>query len=182
MSHRDKPRLALNNITAGVREPSEWSGGPSDIEGKTTRVGASECGQRTSFNRTRQAGHLDEIQGVVASSLNCFAKWRLASSNGWTDQCESRCSNLPSRSHVTPLPSHSLYISILHVSWDILGEKNLHVITVPHPHFVDASTAMLCITGPSGGHCCTNIIVRNCPHRTVERNVFGLQRGARGRT
>jgi hypothetical protein len=58
---RDKPRVALNNITAGVREPSEWSGGLSDIEGKTTRVGASECGQRTSFNRTREAGHLDEI-------------------------------------------------------------------------------------------------------------------------
>src|SRR5207253_10839190 len=70
MSQRDKPRLALNNITAGVREPSEWSGGPSDIEGKTTRVGASECGQRTSFNRTREAGHLDEIQGVVANTLN----------------------------------------------------------------------------------------------------------------
>src|SRR6266496_878656 len=65
-----KPRLALNNITAGVREPSEWSGGPSDIEGKATRVGASECGQRTSFNRTSEAGHLDEIQGVVASTLN----------------------------------------------------------------------------------------------------------------
>jgi len=70
MSQRDKPRLALNNITAGVREPSEWSGGPSDIEGKTTRVGASECVQRTSFNRTRGAGCLDEIQGVVANMLN----------------------------------------------------------------------------------------------------------------
>jgi hypothetical protein len=70
MSQRDKPRLALNNITAGVREPSEWSGGPSDIEGKTTRVGASEYGQRTSFNRTREAGCLDEIQGVVANTLN----------------------------------------------------------------------------------------------------------------
>src|SRR5213593_3048930 len=69
MSQRDKPRLALNNITTGVCEPSEWSGGPNDIEGKTTRVGASECGQRTSFNRTRVAGHLDEIQGVVASRL-----------------------------------------------------------------------------------------------------------------
>src|SRR5712672_4690879 len=70
MSQRDKPRLALNNITAGVRKRSEWSGWPSDIEGKTTRVGASECGQRTSFNRTRVAGHLDEIQGVVANTLN----------------------------------------------------------------------------------------------------------------
>jgi hypothetical protein len=64
-----KPRLALNNITAGVRGPSEWSGGPSDIDGKATRVGASECGQRMSFNRTREAGHLDEIQGVVANTL-----------------------------------------------------------------------------------------------------------------
>jgi hypothetical protein len=36
---------------------------------KATRVGASECGQRTSFNRTREAGHRDEVEGVVASSL-----------------------------------------------------------------------------------------------------------------
>src|SRR5437879_5679789 len=61
-------------MTAGVRERSEWSGGPSDIEGKTTRVGASECGQRASFNRTREAGHLDEIQGVVANTLNLLRK------------------------------------------------------------------------------------------------------------
>src|SRR5437667_7848054 len=73
MSQRDKPRLALKNIAVGVREPSEWSGGPSDIEGKTTRVGASECGQRTNFNRTRVAGHLDEIQGVVANRLDLFS-------------------------------------------------------------------------------------------------------------
>ena len=51
-----------------MHEASEWSNGPSDIEGKTTRVGASECGQRTSFNRTRVAGHLDEIQGVVTNA------------------------------------------------------------------------------------------------------------------
>ena len=51
-------------------EPSEWSGGASDIEGKTTRVGATECGQRTRFNRTREAGHLDEIKGVMANTLN----------------------------------------------------------------------------------------------------------------
>src|SRR5438045_5512266 len=47
MSQRDKPRLALNNITAGVREREE-------------------------ANRTREAGHLDEIQGVVANTLNAF--------------------------------------------------------------------------------------------------------------
>jgi hypothetical protein len=43
----DKPRLALNNITAGVRE-------------------------REDANRTREAGHLEEIQGVVANTLNLF--------------------------------------------------------------------------------------------------------------
>src|SRR5260221_14753220 len=68
MSQKDKPGLALNKITAGLRDRSEWSGWPSDIEGKTTRVGASECGQRTSFNRTREPGQLDEIQGVVANT------------------------------------------------------------------------------------------------------------------
>ena len=40
-----KPRLALNNNTAGVREREE-------------------------VNRTRVAGHLDAIQGVVTSTLN----------------------------------------------------------------------------------------------------------------
>src|SRR6266567_8103536 len=50
MSQRDKPRLALNNITAGVRERQE-------------------------ANRTREAGHLDEIQGAVASMLKSFRKW-----------------------------------------------------------------------------------------------------------
>jgi len=45
MSQRDKPRLALNNITAGVRE-------------------------REDANRTREVGHLDEIQSVVANTLN----------------------------------------------------------------------------------------------------------------
>ena len=47
MSHRDRPRLALDNITAGVRE-------------------------RQDANRTREAGHLDEIQAVVANTLNSF--------------------------------------------------------------------------------------------------------------
>ncbi len=42
-----KPRLALNNITAGVCE-------------------------REDANRTRVAGHLDEIQGVVANTLDSF--------------------------------------------------------------------------------------------------------------
>ena len=69
MSQRDKPRLSLKNNTAGVRERSKWSCGPSDIEGKTTRVGASECGQGTSFNRTREAGNRDEVEGVAANTL-----------------------------------------------------------------------------------------------------------------
>jgi hypothetical protein len=37
----------------------------------------SQRGQRTSFNRTRIAGHLDEIRGVVANTLNgARGKWR----------------------------------------------------------------------------------------------------------
>jgi len=40
-----KPRLALNNITAGVRE-------------------------REGENRRREAGHMDKIQGIVANRLN----------------------------------------------------------------------------------------------------------------
>ncbi len=70
----------------GVREPSEWSCGASDIEGKTTRLGASEGGLRTSFNRTREAGNRDEVEDVVANTLklhrdeasllaNAFASW-----------------------------------------------------------------------------------------------------------
>ena len=47
MSQRDKPRLALNNFTAGVRE-------------------------REDANRTREAGHLDEIEGVVANTLKSY--------------------------------------------------------------------------------------------------------------
>jgi len=45
MSQRDKPQPALNNITAGVCE-------------------------REDANRTRETGHLDEIQGVVANTVN----------------------------------------------------------------------------------------------------------------
>jgi hypothetical protein len=69
-----KPRLSLNNNTAGVRERERENGaaGPSDIEGKTKRVGASECGQRMSFNRTRVAGSRHEVEGVVASTRNLY--------------------------------------------------------------------------------------------------------------
>jgi len=37
-----------------------------------TRVGASEGGLRTSFNRTREAGNRDEVEGVVANALDLF--------------------------------------------------------------------------------------------------------------
>ena len=56
---------------SGLGESGKLNGarGTRDIEGKATRVGASECGQRTSFNRTREAGNRDEIEGVVANTL-----------------------------------------------------------------------------------------------------------------
>jgi hypothetical protein len=46
---RDKPRLALNNITAGVRE-------------------------REDADRTGVAGHLDEIQGSVANTMKLLSQ------------------------------------------------------------------------------------------------------------
>src|SRR5947208_11200871 len=56
---RDKPRLALNNITAGVCEREEG-------------------------NRTRVAGHLDEIQGAVANTLN-LSRHGAVGFIGWLD-------------------------------------------------------------------------------------------------
>jgi hypothetical protein len=47
MSQRDKPRLSLNNNTAGVRE-------------------------REDAHRTREAGNRDEVEGVVARMLSAF--------------------------------------------------------------------------------------------------------------
>ena len=47
MSQRDKPRLSLKNNTAGVRE-------------------------REDANRTREAGNRDEVEGVVANTLDLF--------------------------------------------------------------------------------------------------------------
>jgi hypothetical protein len=63
-------RLSLQNNTAGVRERGEWNCGTSDIEGKATRVGASECGQRTSFNRTREVGSADDIRARASVASN----------------------------------------------------------------------------------------------------------------
>jgi len=39
----------------------------SDIEGKATRVGASECGQRTSFN--------DEVKAKLAVAQLILGRW-----------------------------------------------------------------------------------------------------------
>jgi hypothetical protein len=47
MSQRDKPRLSLNNFTAGVRE-------------------------REDAHRTREAGNRDEVEDVVANTVNLF--------------------------------------------------------------------------------------------------------------
>jgi hypothetical protein len=57
MSQRGKQRRALNNIAAGVRE-------------------------REDANRTREAGCLDEIPGVVANTLKLLRNGPLAASSG----------------------------------------------------------------------------------------------------
>jgi hypothetical protein len=58
---RDKSRLASKDNTAGVRE-------------------------REDANRTREAGHLDEIQGVVASSLELHRNGDVGFID-WLDVC-----------------------------------------------------------------------------------------------
>ena len=63
MSQTGKPRLALNNFMAGVRE-------------------------REDANRTRVAGHLDEIQGVVASIPN-LQRNRAVGFIDWLGRCLS---------------------------------------------------------------------------------------------
>ncbi len=69
--------------------------------GRNGREHMSQCGQRKSFNRTRVAGHMDEIQGVVASTLKlpCDGASLLANSFGvgfidwlgWWGECSTAC-------------------------------------------------------------------------------------------
>jgi hypothetical protein len=68
-----KPRLALNDFTAGVRE-------------------------RQDANRTRVAGHLDEIQGVAASTLRLFRAGAVGFID-WLDvlACQQHDNAAPSR-------------------------------------------------------------------------------------
>jgi hypothetical protein len=54
-----KPRQSLNNNTAGVLE-------------------------REDANRTREAGNRDEVEGVVANTVNSFRKWAVGFIN-WLD-------------------------------------------------------------------------------------------------
>ena len=68
----DKSRLSLNNNTAGVRE-------------------------REDANRTREAGNRDEVEGVVASSLNLFRNGAVGFID-WLD-CTPSASELPQLSH-----------------------------------------------------------------------------------
>jgi hypothetical protein len=59
LTNRDKPRLALKSNTAGVRK-------------------------REDANRTREAGHLDEIQDAVANTLNLYRNGAVGF-NDWLD-------------------------------------------------------------------------------------------------
>ncbi len=90
-----KSQLALNNNTAGVHEPSEWSGGPSDIEGKTTRVGASEWSRGDASDidgqteRSNGASGKSDIEGKAAMGSGERAgkrtsfKWAGAHESTW---------------------------------------------------------------------------------------------------
>ena len=78
-----KPRLALDNFTAGVRE-------------------------RQDMNRTRVAGHLHEIQGVVANTLNSF-RGGAVGFIGWLDLMlrieNQKLVDPENRDHVESIPN-----------------------------------------------------------------------------
>src|SRR5437667_1868008 len=77
MSQRDKPQLALNNITAGVRE-------------------------REDANRTREAGPLDEIQGAVANMLKLSRQGAVGFID-WLDELPSPTSECDRNIDLFPL-------------------------------------------------------------------------------
>jgi hypothetical protein len=61
-----QPRHFMNSTIAALRHPLEimnGANGMSDIEGKVTRVGASERGQRASFN---EADGISDMEGKAA--------------------------------------------------------------------------------------------------------------------
>ena len=64
LSYRDWLESSNTEVATRALPPvatdREWSFGGSDIEGKVTRVGASEHGQRTSFNG---ADGISDIEG-----------------------------------------------------------------------------------------------------------------------
>jgi hypothetical protein len=60
------PRYSRNSTIAALRHPLEimnGANGMSDIEGKVTRVGASERGQRASFN---EPDGISDMEGKAA--------------------------------------------------------------------------------------------------------------------
>jgi hypothetical protein len=52
--------------------------GITEIEGKATRVGASECGQRASFNRGKELARTSYQAAVIASGYSFAPERRTA--------------------------------------------------------------------------------------------------------
>jgi hypothetical protein len=130
-----KLRLSLKNNTARVLVCSECSGGPSDIEGKTTRVGASECGQRTSFNRISEAGNRDDVEGVVANTPNLFRNGAVGFID-WLDRTKSFYLWFASRHD---MPSRAAFLKHKRMCADYRAGEDMGLQTTRLAHDVDGS-------------------------------------------
>jgi hypothetical protein len=58
-------QCAMNRLLSGARSALNGADGISDIEGKATRVGASERGKRTSFNGVTTGAGTPRIRSVM---------------------------------------------------------------------------------------------------------------------
>ena len=66
-----------------------------ECTGKVPRYNTAGVREREEGNRTREAGHLDEIQGVVANMLNTFRNGASVLANsfpvGFIDGLNAKC-------------------------------------------------------------------------------------------
>src|SRR6266576_6375480 len=107
MSQRDKPRQSLKNNTAGVRE-------------------------REDENRTREAGNRDQVEGVVANTLNSFRNGAVGFID-WLDLVGQSHHNVPC---VMPMTCGALD--------DVWSGKVLSWLAIAHVHCVAVDDVDVC--------------------------------------
>jgi hypothetical protein len=109
-----KPRLSLKNNTAGVRE-------------------------RKDTNRTREAGNRDEVEGVVANTLDLFR----GEAVGFIDWLDLSVSYPTPSAHdpvwrLLPLSFHTVYLVVFEYNWIPRCVVNVHFRFADNFYRIDA--------------------------------------------